>query len=79
MLDINNVGIFIIFFDFVFVMLPESPFLTYQGICAGLPYLDVLAWFVPVGEIIILLEMWLTVITLYTLVSVLARWIKLVQ
>lgn len=77
-LSISNIGIVIIFGTFVISMLPSSPFRTFISVLDSYPYLSYVNWFVPVTEMLSILEVWLVAVTSYILVSLIARWVKLV-
>lgn len=67
-----------IFGDFIYQILPVSPFRPYLEQFASLPYLGVLNWFFPIKEALICMATWLTVITTYYCYVVILRWIKVV-
>ena len=64
--------------DFIYQVLPLSPFQPYLEQMAGLPYLGYLNWFFPIGPAIKITATWLTVITTYFTWSVLLRWLKVI-
>lgn len=78
-LGIANIGIFIIFGSFVLGVLPKSPFTSVIESFVNVPYLAVVNYFLPVTEMVAILEGWLVCITAYMAVSLLARWIRLVS
>lgn len=59
-------------------VLPRSPFMAFRNLASEIPYLSYINWFVPVSEMIAVIEAWLAAIALYYLYSVVARWIKLI-
>lgn len=75
-LNISNIGIIFIFLDFVISFLPSSPFEIAIRSIGTIPYLDVLLWVCPVGEIIVSLEVWLVAVSTVYVVLMLGRWIK---
>lgn len=78
-LSISNIGITLIFLSYVISRLPESPFRAFIGGIQSIPYLDVLNWFIPVSEMIAVLQAWLLAITGYYIISLIARWIKVIE
>lgn len=66
------------FVDYVISLLPSSPFATVFAQIGNLPYLGYLNWFVPVGQILGVMTVWLAAIATYYLYSVFMRWIKLI-
>lgn len=78
-LSLSNIGIVVVFGTFVIGLLPESPFNTFISSLDTVPYLSYVNWFLPVTEMLAILQVWLAVVTSYILVSMVARWIKLVS
>lgn len=78
-LGIANIGIVIIFGSFVLSLLPKSPFTTIIESFASIPYLSAVNYFLPVTEMLAVLEGWLVCVAAYLAVSLIARWIKLVS
>lgn len=59
----------------VFALLPPSPF----GLIDNSPikeFLPTLNYFLPISEIVLVLETWVTAIGFYYLYSIVLRWIK---
>ena len=67
------------FLDWLLTVLPVSPFRAFIDACSDLPYLGWLNWFVPIGQMIAIGELWLTAIALYYMYSIIARWIRAIQ
>lgn len=78
-LNISNIGITLILMNFVISFLPESPFNAFIANLSNLPYLNVLNWFLPVSEMLAILQVWLFTITTYYIISMAARWIKIIK
>lgn len=78
-LGINNIGIFITFSSFVISNLPVSPFKFVIAAIDDIPWLQYMNYFLPVAEMVAILELWLLAITMYYIIMPLARWIKLIQ
>lgn len=64
--------------DFIYKILPLSPFQPYLNQLAGLPYLGYLNWFFPIGEAITITATWLTVIVTWYTWQVVLRWLKVI-
>ena len=64
--------------DFIYKVLPLSPFRPYLEEMAGLPYLGYLNWFFPIGAAIRITATWITVIGTYYTWMVLLRWLKVI-
>lgn len=56
-------------------LLPDSPF-QYISNMSVINYLSGLAWIIPIGSILSILQLWLVAIALYYIVSVFLRWAK---
>lgn len=59
-------------------ILPPSPFDGLLSKFAAIPYLGYLNWFVPVGEILSVLLLWLGAYGLFLLYSIFMRWLKVI-
>lgn len=77
-MDIANIGIVLILLSSVIALLPESPFQLAIAAIDATPFLQYLAWLIPVGEIIAIAQLWLVAISAYYGAIILARWIKLI-
>lgn len=64
--------------SFIFGLLPDSPFklLDNSPIADFLPTLN---YFLPISEIILSAETWLTCIGIYYLYQIVLRWIKAIE
>lgn len=62
----------------VMQVLPRSPFSSFHNLAGDVPFLGMVNWFVPVSEMIAIVEAWTVAIALYYLYSVVARWVKLI-
>ena len=72
-------NIFNKFFTGIINFLPGSPFRRFQGMIGDIPFLAELNWFFPVSEVIVVLEAWLAVITIYYTYSAILRFIRLIK
>lgn len=70
--------IFNAFAELLKEVLPTSPFREFLDQFAEIEYLGYLNWFVPVGDIIIVMELWLAAVSAYYLYSVVMRWVKVI-
>lgn len=62
--------------QFLVGFLPSSPFRAVIDRVGTIPYIDTIAWFVPIDEIILLLMYWTTAIGVYYIYMIALRWIK---
>lgn len=49
----------------VVALLPASPFVGFSYLINSIPFIGYLNWFLPIGEIIVILEAWLAVVAVY--------------
>lgn len=66
----------------VVLLLPDSPFVFLEeeyvpeAIRDILPYLN---WFIPIGSIITIIELWLTAVAVYYVYQTILRWVKAIE
>ena len=66
------------FSDFIYHILPLSPFKQYIELFASFPYLGYLNWFFPIGQAVAVMATWLAVVTSYFVYQWILRHIKVV-
>lgn len=76
-MDFMN-GIFQALAKSLMQVLPLSPFQSYISRFKDLPYLGWLNWFIPVGDCLKVMLVWLGAIALFYLYSIAMRWIKMI-
>jgi len=59
-------------------MLPPSPFQTINNLSVGNQVLKAIAWFVPIPQIIAVLEAWGVAIGVYYLAATVLKWAKVI-
>lgn len=59
-------------------VLPKSPFTPIIEWVQNLPYLSFVNWFVPIGDMLSMLGVWLSAIAVYYLAMVVLRWLKVI-
>lgn len=67
------------FLEWVYGLMPLSPFAEFISGLESLPYLNYLNWFVPVGTFIKIGNAWLIAIFLWYMYGIVLRWIKAVS
>lgn len=60
-------------------VLPRSPLTNFINALGEIPFLQELNWFIPVGEIIAVSEVWLSAIAVYYLYSAMMRFSRLIK
>ena len=60
-------------------MLPQSPFMWLEETMGVNPALDVVLWIIPAGQMLSLIQTWLSAILIYYAVKTPLRWAKLVN
>lgn len=79
MISVSTIaGIFNQIWQGIISYLPGSPFKAIISQFPNIPYLNYLNWFIPVSEIIAVLEAWLAVIAIYYVYSGLMRIIRII-
>lgn len=65
MKTLGEFGIKVLLLSVVLSLLPSSPFVGFNNLVEGLPYLAYLNWFVPISEMMVVFESWLVVVAVY--------------
>ena len=60
-------------------LLPNSPFSAFLDKMANIPELGYINYFVPVGEMIVIAEAWLTCIAIFYLYQAVLRFVKMIE
>lgn len=79
MATFSGIGIALVLLSVVLAMLPVSPFTAVINALETSQITQYIGWLIPVPEIVALLELWLVAISAFYAVSLLARWVKLIQ
>lgn len=66
------------FLSVVLSLLPKSPFAATIAAWEPPQYLGWLNWIMPVGQILTITALWLSAVAAYYLISILARWVKVI-
>lgn len=59
-------------------ILPDSPFQKFLAAIGEIPGLGYLNYFVPVSEMVVILESWVAAIAIFYIYQLILRWIKLI-
>ena len=62
---VSDLGVKIIIISLVLSLLPASPFVGFSSLVNNIPYLSFVNWFLPISEMIAILESWLVVVSVY--------------
>lgn len=65
MQNISEFGIKVVLLTFILTILPSSPFIGFTNLASNLPYLNYLNWFIPIPEILVIIESWLVIVSVY--------------
>lgn len=60
----------------VISLMPASPFERYIQLFSDIPYLQYLNWFIPIGEIVAVFEVWLACVVVYYGYMVVMRYVN---
>lgn len=63
--SVTDFGVKVIVLSVVLTLLPSSPLSGFNYLLSNLPYLNFLNWFLPISEMIVILESWLLVVSIY--------------
>lgn len=63
--SVSDFGVKVIVLSIVLTLLPSSPLSGFNYLVSNLPYLNFLNWFLPITEMIVILESWLLVVSVY--------------
>lgn len=64
-MQVSDFGVKILILTAVISLLPSSPFAGFTYLLTQVPYLRYLNWFVPIPEIIVIMESWLAIVAIY--------------
>lgn len=62
---VSDFGVKVIILTVVLTLLPSSPLSNFNYLLTNLPYLNFLNWFLPISEMLVILESWLVVVSVY--------------
>lgn len=64
-MHVSDIAVKLIVLSLVISLIPGSPFSGMTSLVQQIPYLSYLNWFVPIPEIIVIMESWLAVVSVY--------------
>lgn len=64
-MQINDLSIKLLVLTLILTLLPSSPFVGFNYLINQIPYLGYLNWFLPIPEIIVIMETWLAVVAIF--------------
>lgn len=64
-MQVSDFGVKVLLLFVVISLLPSSPFTGFNYLVQQLPFLGYLNWFIPIPEIIVILEAWLAIVAIY--------------
>ena len=62
---VSEFAIKVIILGVVLSLLPASPFVGFNNLISQVPFIGYLNWFIPIPQIIVILESWLVVVAAY--------------
>lgn len=65
MSTVSDIGVKILIITLVLSLLPMSPFVGFEYLIENIPYLNFVNWFLPISEMLAILESWLVVVAVY--------------
>ena len=76
---VNDFSLRLLVLSFVLALLPASPFKGFAYLVETIPFLDYLNWFIPIPEMIVILESWLVIVAVYYGILYLLNYVGLVK
>lgn len=64
-MQVSDFGVKVLLLFTVISLLPTSPFTGFNYLVSQIPFLGYLNWFVPIPQIIVILEGWLAIVAIY--------------
>lgn len=64
-MQINDLSIKLLVLTLILTLLPSSPFVGFNYLINQIPYIGYLNWFLPIPEIIVIMETWLAVVAIF--------------
>lgn len=64
-MQVSDFAVKLLILTAVLSLLPSSPFVGFNYLISQVPYLNYLNWFLPIPEMIVILETWLSVVAIY--------------
>ena len=64
-MQVSDFGVKVLLLFIVISLLPSSPFTGFTYLISQLPFLGYLNWFIPIPEIIVIMEAWLAIVAIY--------------
>ena len=61
----TDIAVKVFVISVVLSLLPVSPFVGFSYLLESVPYVSILNFFLPISEILVLLESWLVVVAVY--------------
>lgn len=61
----SDIAVKVALCSFVLALLPASPFVGFNTLMEQIPFVSYLNWFLPISEILVILESWLLVVSVY--------------
>lgn len=77
--NVSELGLKIALISVVLALLPASPFTGFSYLIEQIPYLSYLNWFLPISEMLVILETWLAVVTVYYGILYLLNYVGLIK
>lgn len=77
--NVSEIGLKIALISVVLALLPSSPFVGFSTLISQIPYLSYLNWFLPISEMLVVMETWLAVVTVYYGILYLLNYVGLVK
>ena len=79
MQNVSDFGVKVLILTIVLTLLPASPLSGFSYLVQNIPFLSFVNWFLPISEMIVILESWLLVVGIYYSIIFLVNYAGIVK
>ena len=79
MTQVSDFGVKVVLLTLVITLLPSSPFNNFASLVSNIPYLSYLNWFLPISEIMVVLESWLIIVSAFYGILFLLNYVGIIK
>ena len=65
MTKVSDFAFKVLLLSVVLSILPQSPFQGFSSLVSSVPFLGYLNWFLPISEMLVIIESWLAIVAVY--------------
>lgn len=64
-MQVSDFAVKVLILTAVLALLPTSPFVGFLGLVDSVPFVSYLNWFLPISDILAILEVWLSTVAIF--------------